>query len=162
MATKFTTATKTKLRNTYGAWASTILALNGYLETLPRAKGAQQKWKVKKPLPSIAEFNKLRAAHFTTTVSSLVTDAFSAVQELKDELQDWYDNLPEAFQQGDKGSQLEDAIGTLDQVSEPDVDEKLENITILHIPSDKPPPARHAWPKSPTCSIPSLARWRKT
>lgn len=45
-----------------------------------------------------------------------VQDAMSEVECLKDELQEWYDNLPENFQQGDKGSQLEYAISNLDSL----------------------------------------------
>lgn len=38
------------------------------------------------------------------------------VETLRDELQEWYDNLPENFQQGDKGSELESAISELEIV----------------------------------------------
>ena len=40
----------------------------------------------------------------------------SEVESLKDELQDWYDNLPENFQNGDKGSELQEAIEALDSL----------------------------------------------
>jgi hypothetical protein len=49
---------------------------------------------------------------------SLVQDAASEVESLKDELQDWYDNLPENFQQGEKGSALEENIDYLDTLQD--------------------------------------------
>ena len=39
-----------------------------------------------------------------------VTDAISIGEELKDELQQWKDNLPENLQNGEKAQQLESAI----------------------------------------------------
>lgn len=51
-----------------------------------------------------------------------VSDAAAEVESLKDELQEWFDNLPENFQQGDKGQELEEAISQLD-----DLQSNLEN-----------------------------------
>ena len=45
---------------------------------------------------------------------------------IKDELQDWYDNLPEAFQNGDKGQALEEAISQIDS-SVSDLDNAISN-----------------------------------
>lgn len=46
---------------------------------------------------------------------TMVEDAKGTAEELRDSLQDWYDNLPEQFQSGDKGDQLESAIQSLDE-----------------------------------------------
>jgi hypothetical protein len=46
-----------------------------------------------------------------------VQDAKATVEELRDELQSWLDNLPENFQSGQKGSELEDAINALEDIS---------------------------------------------
>jgi hypothetical protein len=40
----------------------------------------------------------------------------TAVEELKDECQEWYDNLPENFQNGDKGSTLQEAVNALENI----------------------------------------------
>jgi hypothetical protein len=48
-------------------------------------------------------------------VADAVGNAVSDLSTLRDELQEWFDNLPENFQNGDKGSQLEEAIGELDE-----------------------------------------------
>lgn len=62
----------------------------------------------------------------TYTLSDAASSAQSDTEELRDELQEWYDNLPENFQNGDKGSQLQEAIGYLDDAAnsmeEPDLD----------------------------------------
>jgi uncharacterized protein (DUF1697 family) len=52
----------------------------------------------------------------------LVEDAKSEVESLRDELQEWFDNLPESFQQGQKGEDLEEAISGLS-----DLYDNLEN-----------------------------------
>jgi hypothetical protein len=56
-----------------------------------------------------------RADRFAAAQADAV-DAKSEMESLRDELQDWFDNLPENFQQGDKGSELESAISELESV----------------------------------------------
>ena len=56
-----------------------------------------------------------RADRYSHAQSQL-GDAKSEFESLRDELQDWYDNLPEQFQEGDKGQQLQDAVDTLEEV----------------------------------------------
>lgn len=47
---------------------------------------------------------------------ALVTDAKSAVEELRDEIQNWYDSLPENLQQSEKANQLEECVSNLDDL----------------------------------------------
>lgn len=47
----------------------------------------------------------------------MVGDAKVEVQELRDELQEWYDNLPDNFQSGEKGEQLIRAISELEELA---------------------------------------------
>lgn len=49
------------------------------------------------------------------TVLGAIEEALSIAEELRDELQDWYDNLPESFQNGDKGSELQEAIDQMEE-----------------------------------------------
>lgn len=49
----------------------------------------------------------------TCTLAGAIEEAKSTAEELRDELQEWYDNLPEQFQNGDKGSELQEAIDQL-------------------------------------------------
>lgn len=54
------------------------------------------------------------------SVSSAIDDAFSEADELKDELQNWFDSMPENLQGGSKGQTLEESIGQLESISKPD------------------------------------------
>lgn len=69
-----------------------------------------------------------RADRFAAAMS-LVSDAMSEVESLKDELEEWHGNMPENFQNGDKGNQIQEAIDNLeniyselDSISSTDVD----------------------------------------
>lgn len=54
---------------------------------------------------------------------SEIENAKSTVEELKDELQNWYDNLPENLQQSTKAEEIQEAIDNLESISS-----DLENI----------------------------------
>lgn len=66
-----------------------------------------------------------------TAYDDLITDAvstsFDNIEELKGELENWYENLPESFQSGEKGDQLQEAIDGLESQA-PDVPECLSEI----------------------------------
>jgi len=68
------------------------------------------------------EFNKSRADRLAEA-ESLVDDARSIVEELKDEMESWYDSIPENLQQGDKANEVESAKDALDNLQS-----ELENI----------------------------------
>ena len=54
-----------------------------------------------------------RADRFSEA-QSLASDAKSIAEELRDELQNWYDNLPENLQSGTKADELQSAIDELE------------------------------------------------
>lgn len=56
------------------------------------------------------------------SVADAIENGLSDLTTLRDELQEWYDNMPENFQSADKGSQLEEAIGELDEAESVDHD----------------------------------------
>ena len=73
----------------------------------------------------------------TSSIADAVSLAYSIVGELRDELQEWYDNLPESFQNGSKGEQLQEAITGLEEAAdyEPDVPEAFaESDVRVHDP----------------------------
>jgi uncharacterized protein Yka (UPF0111/DUF47 family) len=47
---------------------------------------------------------------------TLIEDAATEFAILQEELQDWFDNMPENLQESTKASQLNDAIETLEDV----------------------------------------------
>lgn len=72
---------------------------------------------IRKAISPISRADRLEAA------SQLIETAKADIEELRDEIQGWYDNLPEAFQSGDKGNELEQCVSELEEiVSSLDVD----------------------------------------
>lgn len=116
-----------------------LLARKGIIEFVD---GDNKRVKVLGTIPTVEEFKAMKAAdeqeRFSYTIGGLISDAFSEAEELKDELQNWYDNLPENFQNGSKGDTLQDAISYFDSLSQPDVPEFIENLkTIYHPPKHR-------------------------
>lgn len=63
----------------------------------------------------------------TTDMESAASDAYSGMEELKDELQEWLDNMPESLRNGSKADELQEAIDTIDGVSEIDIPDCISN-----------------------------------
>ena len=68
----------------------------------------------------------------TTTIGSAVSDACSELESLAGEMRDWYDNMPENFQNGDKGSMVDECANSLENVTEPEVPEFLEGLPVTY------------------------------
>lgn len=51
-------------------------------------------------------------------ISDTVSGSIADVEELKDELQEWIDSMPEGLQSSDKASELEEAIQALDEIKD--------------------------------------------
>ena len=58
-----------------------------------------------------------RLAEAFENFESALDDAKSVVEELKDEMQSWYDSIPENLQQGDKANEVQEAIDALDNLA---------------------------------------------
>lgn len=67
---------------------------------------------------------KRKAIIVQSSISGLVNEFYSIAQELRDELQEWKDNIEEKFSGTDKFSRLEEAVNTLEEFceNEPDTD----------------------------------------
>lgn len=61
---------------------------------------------------------------------SSVADAFSDLEGLKEELEEWFGNMPESFQNGSKGEQLQSAIDILESLQEPNVPDEVADLSI--------------------------------
>ena len=77
-----------------------------------------------------------------TDIDSAVSEAINNAEGLRDELQDWHDNLPENLQSGEKADNLQTAIDALESVSQPDVPECIATDTIEYLSA--PPRASRA------------------
>ena len=56
---------------------------------------------------------KSRADRLADAIGN-IEDAYTCIEELKDELEQWYANIPENLQGGSKAYELDEAIGALD------------------------------------------------
>lgn len=110
---------KLALKNQFDAYVVMVLG-DGYLNQLPRKGKEKAKFELLKPLPTPEEYEKMKRQRFTVRLDDVVS-SISGLSDLADELRSWYDNLPESFQQGDKGSVLEESASTLENIQEPDV-----------------------------------------
>jgi hypothetical protein len=125
------------LKKTYGESFETVLG--EYLEKLPmeRKRGVKAKYKILKELPSVEVYREMKTKRFTTDISCLVDDAFDEFECLRDELQEWYDALPESFQNGDKGDALQNSVDALDCLERPDVPDEVGKFACVFFPSAK-------------------------
>ena len=52
------------------------------------------------------------------TVEDSIKDIATRIETIKDEEQEYFDNMPESLQGGDKGNMAEEAIGNLDEAQQ--------------------------------------------
>ena len=72
-----------------------------------------------------AESRADRLSEASGNIESSIEDAKNAVEELKDEMQNWYDSIPENLQSGDKANEVQEAIDALENCSS-----ELDNLDI--------------------------------
>jgi len=82
---------------------------------------------------------KKKTVDMSGTVEDMISHAQSDSEELRDELQNWLDNLPENLQGGSKADELESAISELeegsDYISNTTVPERFASLKVpLQIP----------------------------
>jgi hypothetical protein len=67
--------------------------------------------------PMIIKYDdQMSRAERLSEAENLMQQALSIVEELKDEMQNWYDSMPENLQSSDKGSQVEEATHALEEL----------------------------------------------
>lgn len=123
------------LKKRYDAYFDRVLS--DFLDRQDRAKkGERVKYLVVKDLPGRDEYLALRNQRFSVSAYGLIVDAYIIIQELADEMQEAYDNMPESLQQGDVGQRREEAANILSDLAcnEPDQPTILEKITTVFLP----------------------------
>lgn len=71
-----------------------------------------------------------RVKRASSSVEDAVSIAFGEMESIKDELEEWYGNLPENFQNGEKGEAIQEAISAIDGApSEPSVPDCAGELT---------------------------------
>lgn len=68
----------------------------------------------------------------TETLLSCLDGAFSDMDDLRSELQDWRDNLPENLQDGEKAEELDEVTGQIESVNKPDVPKGAEAFIVSY------------------------------
>jgi hypothetical protein len=63
-----------------------------------------------------------------TKIEDAISTAFGIFTELSEEMRDWYDNMPESFQNADKGSTVDESASTLENLSEPSIDDEIRKV----------------------------------
>ena len=136
--------TKAALTKAYGKHYLQVIGER--LKAEPRKRKEMQRYKVVKPMPTKDEYIALHAKRFTSTVEALVADAQTDLEDLKQELQDWYDNLPAGFQSGEKGDMLQTAIDAMDSVSIPsdEIPAGIGDWEVYNAPADTTSRAKRA------------------
>lgn len=71
-----------------------------------------------------------RRGEVTKTLSDLLADVHSEMEGLRDELQEWKDNIPENLQEGQKAQELDEAIDQLESVDEVECPEALKKAKV--------------------------------
>jgi hypothetical protein len=138
------TITAIKLRNQFNHHAPQVL--HDHLREAEKQPKRGTLYAIVKPLPTKEEYTKLFQHKYTNPLSDVVANAFSEFESLAGEMQDWYDNLPQAFQDGDKGQQLQDAQSALEDLRQPDVPESLADLPVFY------PPGKNVESRAARCS----------
>lgn len=121
------------LKDGYDAYFAQVLG--DYLQALPRRGKEHQKYQVLKELPDKDGYNDLRTKRFTTTVDTLIEDAYSTIEELASEMQEAYDNMPESLQGGDVGKRRQEAADNLSNLDKPDIPDDALEVSTVFLPS---------------------------
>lgn len=133
----FPSTVKASLTRAYGSNA--VAVLTDGAEPICIAVGTEKgtRYVFARSAPTLDEYKALRDKKYTTDADSLVADAFSIFETLGEEIRGWYDNLPESFQQGEKGSTLDDTATELEDIAAnvPTVPKTIGSMPVLHLPS---------------------------
>ncbi len=100
-----------------------------------REKGRQKRWKVTSSLPSKAEYADMKQRVFTKPAGELLKGVTDDCEELRSELEDWYENLPEGFKESYKGEALQEAINILFEIVFDSIPELVAATNFFHLPS---------------------------
>jgi len=121
-----------KFRNAYDRHCLPVLVSAGCLVQVETPRGKPRRWEVVGPMPGPDAYLDARRAHYSETLTSLIDDGYSEAEAVRDELQEWYDGMPENLQQGDLASTLEESASTLDNMTceQPEIPEGLDADTL--------------------------------
>lgn len=125
-----------KLRKTYGyrAHVDRVLTLKGYLKELPRLRGNPHKYEILKPLPGVEEFVATLKTIHTQAAESVIEEAYNDFELLQQEIEQWYDNMPENLQGSLLGETLDNTNTELQDLEKPDIPDAIQTLEVTYIP----------------------------
>jgi hypothetical protein len=98
---------------------------------------SRPRYAVREDLPATqAEYRQLHDRRFTTTVETLIGDAFSVIDELAGEMREAYDNTPDNLKEAALGCRRGEAASTLEDLAAdvPDIPEECGDIDVIFLP----------------------------
>ena len=121
------------LKKRYDRHAADVLQ-DFLIELLREGKGPRW-YKIKKALPSTHDYDTLREAKYSKTITEALDDANSEVDSLRDEMSEWRDNMEEKFSSTSKYEDVSSVADELDNLNLPDT-EGLPDIRVVLLPGE--------------------------
>ncbi len=128
----------------YDRWAPRVLVQHNSIREIQvkRAEGAkrrpQSQYVAIGEIPTAGAYAKLRDRTYTMTAEDAASQVQSTFEELGDELRSWYDGMPENFQGGDKGTEVEAAAEACEELagSELKPEDCIAQLPVVHLPGE--------------------------
>ena len=130
-----------KLKNAYDAYA--IGLLSAYIDRIEsnrvksntgKSRRLPAQYRIKKNLPTIEEYGKMKKFWFTKSAADLMNDAYAEITALGEEMNEWYNNLSEGLQQTDKAERINSAAEALEGIDSQDPTDLMTDIEVYHLP----------------------------
>ena len=105
--------------------------------SMAEQRGKPKIYEVVEALPTVQKFNELRDLHYLTTIEDVISDANEEIESLAGEIREWYDNMPEGFQNASKGEEVNECADQLEGITTVDIDdapEKIKAMKIVYLP----------------------------
>lgn len=126
-----------RLKNAYDRYVLEVLRADLEEIDQPRTTSGRRKpakYRIRRHLPDKAEYLRLKTKRYTTTVDSLVGDAYGEVECLADEMRSWHDEMGENLQCSGNGEAVGEAADALENVCAEDVPDDFKEVSVLYLP----------------------------
>lgn len=123
-----------KLTRHYDGHACHVLYANRIIGENIAERGKPRRFIILQELPTPEAYLALRREYYTRTFGELLDEAYGEIEGVRDELDDWYNNMPENLQGSEKGNELSLAIDATHDCEPPDCPESLQNMRVVYVP----------------------------
>lgn len=131
--------TSRKLKSLYGKKFPFLVDLGVCVNVPRKTKKEHRKYALAEGvdnLPSSEELSDMIRKCYASSVESHLDGAFSTVEELGEEIREWWENLGENLQCSSKGEELEECADTLEYIERVEVDlDKIKDLVISFMPT---------------------------